>query len=816
MAKKKGTTRKKTTKKMQAATRKRKIVITGLIFILLAIFAIFELGILGIVAANIFRLVTGNLFQLFASFFIGLTLYLMFKNVKTTIKKKQIIGISLFSISLLFITSIITFSRIIQTSNVVYLTFDLWKMDFTQRTTSHNLGGGLIGSGMYQVSYILVSNAGSWLLAILMLVLGFLYTMNLSFKDLSRFALWIKEKLAQDPEVLRQKEAIKTQKQEEKAQKKALKTEQKLAKQQAYLDQRLSETSELAQETYQEELANENRPVIQVSSQMYQTSPQQENLFDEDEHTWYEEVISIDSETGEILGEKEAMAAQTKEEAINNLGIQELENPNYKLPQTRLLEPVPFVDQSGEVEIAEMNGHILADTFTSFNVQASMENIQIGPAVTKYEVKPAVGVPVSRFKKMTDDLQLALGAKDLRMEAPIPGKSLIGIEVPNEYVSPVSFRDIVENTSSKSDKLLEVPIGKDIYGNIQNMDLTAMPHLLIAGSTGSGKSVAVNGIITSILLKAKPHEVKMVMVDPKMVELSVYNGIPHLLTPVVTNPKKAAQALNKVVEEMERRYELFAQFGIRKIDSYNNMVDIENAKRDKSLTPYAKMPFIVVIVDEMADLMMVAGKEVEAAIVRLAQKARAAGIHMILATQRPSVDVITGLIKSNIPSRMAFAVSSGIDSRVILDQQGAEKLLGRGDMLFNPVGSPNPVRVQGAFINDQEVERIVSFVQRQQEVEYNSNFDPGQVDEQTMNSYGMNEANNVDPRYFEIREYVINSGKASKSEWQRVFKMNFNTATAIMDQLENEGVVGPDEGRKPRRVLLKHEPIQEEFEPIIE
>jgi len=788
--------------KAENTARKRRIVASGLIISLVSVFAIFQLGFLGMQVGNIFRLFTGNLFQLAAVCAIVLSIYFIFrtKKRKSTFSNKQRVGFVFVGLSLLLMNSIVTFSQIIRSTNVIALNFELWNMDFMQAKHAQNLGGGLIGSTLYQGTHFLAATAGSWLLSFVLLGLGILFAFNLSLADIKKFTLWVQEKLAQDPEILRQKKELKAQRQEERRIKKEERMQEKLAKKQAYHDERLRQMAPVHEISEEIEPEKYREPVIQISSQNYSSEPVQENLFDEE--GWQVPKVHYDPETGEILGEKEALEAKNKEEAINNLAIQELENPNYKLPQTRLLEPVPQVDQSGEIAIAKENLDILADTFESFNVQAEIDNVQIGPAVTKFEVKPAVGVPVSRFKKMTDDIQLALGAKDLRMEAPIPGKSLIGIEVPNAYVSPVSFREIAENTASQSDKLLEVPIGKDIYGNIQNMDLTALPHLLIAGSTGSGKSVAVNSIITSILLKAKPHEVKMVMVDPKMVELSVYNGIPHLLTPVVTNPKKAAQALNKVVEEMERRYEIFAALGIRKIDSYNAMVDIENAKRAKDETPLARMPFVVVIVDEMADLMMVAGKDVEASIVRLAQKARAAGIHMILATQRPSVDVITGLIKSNIPSRMAFAVSSGTDSRVILDQMGAEKLLGRGDMLFNPVGAAHPVRVQGAFLTDQEVERIVQFVESQQEVEYNSNFDPGEVSEQAINPYGDSQSNEIDPRYFEIKDYVIQSQKASKSEWQRVFKMNFNTATAIMDQLESEGIVGPDEGRKPRRVLI--------------
>ncbi|MGH2118795.1 DNA translocase FtsK, partial [Aerococcus sp. L_32] len=379
-------------------------------------------------------------------------------------------------------------------------------------------------------------------------------------------------------------------------------------------------------------------------------------------------------------------------------------------------------------------------------------------------------------------------------EAPIPGKSFIGIEVPNQDVSLVSFRDSFEH-QLQSGKVLEVPLGKDISGNIRSADLTKMPHLLVAGSTGSGKSVAINGIIVSILMKAKPNEVKLMMIDPKKVELSIYNGIPHLLTPVVTNPRKAAQALQKVVQEMERRYELFAASGQRNIDGYNDFVHEENLNEG---TAHPTLPYIVVIVDELADLMMVASKEVEAAITRLAQMARAAGIHMILATQRPSVDVITGIIKANVPSRIAFAVSSGTDSRTIIDQNGAEKLLGRGDMLYLPMGESKPIRVQGAFITDEEVEHVVSFVKDQQEPNYVESMMPTETKESAPGE-------DLDEMWDTVLEFVKTRETVSISMLQRQFRVGYNRAARLVDDMEQRGIVGPQEGSKPRTVNIFQE-----------
>ena len=470
------------------------------------------------------------------------------------------------------------------------------------------------------------------------------------------------------------------------------------------------------------------------------------------------------------------------------------------MPPSALLNDIPLTDQSAEYDSIEKNVEILQQTFQSFGVDAKVVRASLGPAVTKYEIQPAVGVKVSRIVGLTDDLALALAAKDIRMEAPIPGKSLIGIEVPNNTVSTVSFRDIIESQSAEDNHLLEVPLGRDISGQVISANLGKMPHLLIAGSTGSGKSVCINGIITSLLMRAKPHEVKLMMIDPKMVELNVYNGIPHLLTPVVTNPRKAAQALQKVVEEMERRYELFAASGVRNMGGYNDMVRQHNLE-DGENRPV--LPYIVVIVDELADLMMVASNEVEDAIIRLAQMARAAGIHMILATQRPSVDVITGIIKANVPSRIAFAVSSGTDSRTIIDSNGAEKLLGRGDMLFLPMGQNKPTRVQGAFISDSEVEKIVSFVTEQQGADYQENMMPS--DEVTTT----NPAESQDELYQEVVEMVTEMESASISMIQRRFRVGYNRAARLIDELEANGIVGPSEGSKPRKVLVSSIEIEE-------
>lgn len=464
-----------------------------------------------------------------------------------------------------------------------------------------------------------------------------------------------------------------------------------------------------------------------------------------------------------------------------------------------ILAPAKVTDQSKEYDQIKVNAKKLEDTFESFGVKAKITQVHLGPAVTKYEVQPSVGVKVSKIVSLSDDIALALAAKDIRIEAPIPGKSAIGIEVANQNVAMVSLREVLENNPKNNpDEKLQIALGRDISGEAMMASLDKMPHLLVAGATGSGKSVCINGIITSILLRAKPHEVKMMMIDPKMVELNVYNGIPHLLAPVVTNPKKAAQALQKVVAEMERRYDLFSHTGTRNMQGYNDYVKKHNELNEEK---QPELPFIVVIVDELADLMMVASNDVEDAITRLAQMARAAGIHLIIATQRPSVDVITGVIKANIPSRIAFAVSSSIDSRTILDMGGAEKLLGRGDMLLLPVGSSKPTRIQGAFLSDAEVEDVVNYVISQQKAQYSEEMIPDDIPEV--------EGEVTDELYHEAVELVVEMQTASVSMLQRKFRIGYNRAARLIDEMEQRGVVGPHEGSKPRRVNVEINPEHE-------
>lgn len=469
----------------------------------------------------------------------------------------------------------------------------------------------------------------------------------------------------------------------------------------------------------------------------------------------------------------------------------------YKLPSFALLAKPKNISTANDQNDYMVIARKLETTLESFGVRAKVVEVVRGPAVTRYELQPDVGVKVSRIVGLTDDIALALAAKDIRMEAPIPGKAAVGIEVPNSEVAMVTMREVMETSIfQESEAKLSIAFGRDIAGQTIVGNLAKMPHLLVAGATGSGKSVCINGIITSILYKAKPDEVKFLMVDPKMVELNIYNGIPHLLAPVVTDPKRASLALKKIVVEMEKRYELFSKSGTRNMEGYNNLM------KDN---PAAVLPYIVVIVDELADLMMVAAGDVEDAIARLAQMARAAGIHLIIATQRPSVDVITGVIKANIPSRIAFGVSSQIDSRTILDMGGAEKLLGRGDMLFMPVGSSKPTRVQGAFMSDEEVEAIVAYCRGQGDAQYVEDLVP-EIDD-TVN----NVDEQLDELYDQAVQIVVEGKQASVSLLQRRMRVGYTRAARLIDSLEAHGIVGPYEGSKPREVLITIEQYQQKL-----
>ena len=493
--------------------------------------------------------------------------------------------------------------------------------------------------------------------------------------------------------------------------------------------------------------------------------------------------------------EKEKEKFEQKEITDDIISIAGAKTDNYKLPPIKLLDPLPL-HVKGDKEDLKKDGEKLIETLNSFNIPCNILQINKGPTITRYEIQPAPGIKVSRITALSNDIALALATSDIRMEAPIPGKAAIGIEVPNRAKTSVYLRSLIESKEYKSVSTnLPFALGKDIAGKNIIAEINKMPHMLIAGATGSGKSVCINSLIMSILFKAKPDEVKLILIDPKVVELSIYNGIPHLLIPVVTDPRKAANALNWAVSEMTNRYKVFAQNSVRDIGSYNERMVRENRE---------KMPQIVIIIDELADLMTVASSEVEEYITRIAQLARACGMHLVIATQRPSVDVITGVIKANIPSRIAFAVSSHIDSRTILDTGGAEKLLGKGDMLYHPIGLPKPVRIQGTFISDDEIKRVVDSIKEQQiEIKTGKqNEIIKEIENQTSNE-------EVDEYLEQAIDMVVCDGQASVSYIQRKFKVGYSRAARIIDQLEERGIVGGHEGSKPRKVLITQEELDQ-------
>lgn len=760
-------------KRKNKSTEKLKVTLKyeliGLIIISLAVIAIAKLGAVGNGTVLLVRFFMGEWYILFLLGAIAAGFYLMIKREVPYLLKRQLMGLYFVVASMLLLSHVTLFNLLAEGGpftkpSVISNTWELFWMEVTGNTSSKDLGGGMIGAVLFAASYFLFDEAGSKIVSFLFIIIGIvLLTGKTLGETLGKFFIgmgtFLKKQWVAFSDDMRTWNSDKKQKKKNPAKKK--KVDKDPVEEEIQAIQSEEETQQMATE----------RIISSFADKAYS---------DEKEVLPSEEIPSIEG-------------AEEQEDPVPVINFTEIENKEYVLPPLSLLMQPKKTDQSGEYQLIHENAAKLERTFQSFGVKARVTQVYLGPAVTKYEVHPDVGVKVSKIVSLSDDLALALAAKDIRMEAPIPGKSAIGIEVPNSEVAMVSLREVLDAKEvDKPDAKLQIGLGRNISGEAVKAELNKMPHLLVAGATGSGKSVCINGIITSILMRAKPHEVKMMMIDPKMVELNVYNGIPHLLAPVVTNPKKAAQALQKVVSEMERRYELFSHTGTRNIEGYNDYVNRYNSE-EESKQPL--LPYIVVIVDELADLMMVASNDVEDAITRLAQMARAAGIHLIIATQRPSVDVITGVIKANIPSRIAFSVSSATDSRTILDMGGAEKLLGRGDMLFLPVGSSKPIRVQGAFLSDHEVEEVVTYVISQQKAQYNEEMIPDELPETSTGEV-------EDSLYGEAVTLITEMQTASVSMLQRRFRIGYTRAARLIDEMEARGIVGPYEGSKPRNVLV--------------
>lgn len=783
----------------------RKMVVAFLTAFIL-FFAIIRLGVFGITAYNLIRLAVGSLaypaifgvlFYLFAGKWLQKHAGFMSGYISAMAGLMLIFHAYFFSMD------------VMKKRDIFEGTFRLATADLKNVDVTHFLGGGMVGAVLYKPVVFLFSNIGSYLIGGLFIVLGLYLMSSWDVYDVMRFFKKTGSSLSDKiDQTSLQMESRREQKRQAKVQAKAQAAKEQEASQPEKDDDFAGlidpETGEILSSDQVQSAPRTEPEILGGYDEEVQDSYSQQDF--KNYHFHYPEEEEAENPAPAPAQAASSNLAPIQDQEDDDEPVQVDFTPKqhllYKLPTIDLFAPDKPKNQTKEKKIVRQNIKILEETFASFGIKASVERAEIGPSVTKYEIKPAVGVRVNRISNLADDLALALAAKDVRIEAPIPGKSLVGIEVPNSEIATVTFRELWEQAKTNPSKLLEVPLGKAVNGTARSFDLARMPHLLVAGSTGSGKSVAVNGIIASILMKARPDQVKFMMIDPKMVELSVYNDIPHLLIPVVTNPRKAAKALQKVVDEMENRYELFSHVGVRNIAGYNAKVESFNAQSEEKKIP---LPLIVVIVDELADLMMVASKEVEDAIIRLGQKARAAGIHMILATQRPSVDVISGLIKANVPSRIAFAVSSGTDSRTILDENGAEKLLGRGDMLFKPIDENHPIRLQGSFISDDDVERIVDFIKDQAEADYDHSFDPGEVSENDGDSGSGSGASEGDPLFAEARALVLETQKASASMLQRRLSVGFNRATRLMEELEEAGVIGPAEGTKPRKVLITNQ-----------
>ena len=742
--------------------------LSGILAILILLVGLFKLGIIGTLVMGLFELIGGEtapeLMVVAIIYCLGLTLYGRFPRVKV----RWLSGAVLFYAGLLLALHVAMFDSLNAHSHYLLTTWNSLNRAIINGDTTVAIGGGLLGGLLYSGTVYLVADLGAQVLAWLLMLVGVVVFFDLPWnRVIDGLATLVSAAIAKYR--AKQKEA-----------------------RQAPIKSRV-------QQRHQSGLLarfKDHRPSPRTEDkdlpEPIADQPPQGN----------ESAAAVAPSPSPAPAPKIMVAGQPKpSEPASDAGAEpELAGANgqdddedYQLPPTTLLTEVAPTDQTKDLEAIKENTSTLQDTLRSFGVEATVENVSLGPSVTKYELRPAVGVKVAKITHLADDLALALAAKDIRIEAPIPGKSLVGIEVPNQKIATVGFRSLEEATPNDG-RPLAVPLGRTVSGDVMVADLTKMPHLLIAGATGSGKSVAINVILTSILFKAKPSQVKMLLIDPKKVELSVYNGIPHLLSPVVSDPKKAARALAKVVAEMERRYELFAAFGIRNLAGYNQRVTKEEDDEHHPL------PLILVVVDELADLMMTVSHDVEDAIVRIAQMGRAAGIHMIIATQRPSVDVITGLIKANVPSRIAFAVSSGVDSRTILDANGAERLLGRGDMLFQPIDKNKPIRVQGAFISDQDVEAVVNFIKEERPAEYDEAMVVSDAEMEAAQ-----EAEDTDPLFDEALDFVTDQQRASTSMIQRRFRIGYNRAARILDEMEQRGYVSPANGAKPREVYRQPE-----------
>lgn len=802
----------KTTKRKTPQNNRTYYSITAFLLVLLTVIAVFQLGVIG------------EYIDSFFAYFVGLSRYftyvvIVLLSVYLATEQripftKRMGGYLLLQFGLLFLFHSILY--ITERSRIEsFYTFD--EILNTIRTPGESgfFGGGIIGQALFSFSSTGVSLFGTLLLSVIFIYFSYLLIAGKSIEeslstDFSLMVKFVKDAASGLVKITgsafsrlktlyrslfdgssENKKSVK-EKPKKAPKKKAESKESSTAAVDAPKEfEDLTPDETIIEDMYsydepelkEEKPAPSNKKAAKTNAKVKETDTNGMQIDTEEEKPQ-----EIQYETDDLDQTQSDNTGSSSVDVLDDEEIAQLKE--YKLPSIQMLKDVEVSEKMSNKEVLKQ-GRVLEETLKNFGVNAKVSKIRIGPAVTQFEIQPDIGVKVSKIINLQNDIALSLAAKDIRIEAPIPGKSAVGIEVPNSVVSMVTLREVLKR--KQTDNPLEVVLGKDISGAPITAELNKMPHLLVAGSTGSGKSVCINGIITSLLMNAKPHEVKLMMIDPKMVELNVYNGIPHLLSPVVTNPQKASDALNRIVSEMERRYDLFSHSGTRNIEAYNQYLEREADEPEK----VQKLPYIVVIVDELADLMMVASKDVEASITRIAQMARAAGIHLIIATQRPSVDVITGIIKANIPSRIAFSVSSQTDSRTIIDGQGAEKLLGKGDMLFLPSGRSKPIRVQGAFLSDNEVYDVVDFITSQMKANYEKSIMNKAPEKESVES--------EDELYPDAKWFVIEEQRASASLLQRQFRIGYNRAARLVDDLEANGVIGPSSGSKPRTVLIENQ-----------
>jgi len=750
--------------------------LTGLILILVGLIG-FGFGPVGALLKKFAMFLMGEWWPLILIFVLILGFYMLIKRKLPSFFGQKYIGFYLILIVIL-VLSHLTFVESIEKASDI---FDATISNYMDRVasigantalsssgqTSIVIGGGIIGAAFAFVTDSLFGLNGTYIVLGFVGLFGAILLFNVNLSNLLNSFIGGFRKLKASSE---EEEEISS----------SYDTEEESVRVSKELEKRLRENN------YQEESTPKKEKSILVSS--------------------VDEVKTIDVVSPEKK-EPEEVSENTIVLDISNLSP--TNNPNYQLPDMKILDDPVKPKKTNSNQFLINNKQNLERVLNDFQIKGRVVDIHMGPSVTQFELVVPSGTKVSRISSINKEIALALAAKDVRIEAPIPGKSTIGIEIPNQAIAPVKIKEILGSKEMMEKQGgIQVSLGKDIMGIPRSADLSKMPHLLIAGSTGSGKSVCVNSIIASILMRYRPDEVKLVLVDPKQVELSNYNGVPHLLCPVVCDPKKASATLQKVVVEMDRRYHVLAEKGVKNIGDYNKKIEEENKLYPENLQ--AKMNYLVVIVDEMADLMIAARKEVEDSIMRITQLARAAGIHLIVATQRPSTDVITGVIKTNIPSRIAFSVASSIDSRTILDCTGAEKLLGKGDMLFLPMGENTPVRIQGCYISDDEIRRVIEYVCEQQKASYDESLMNVSVSDGHSGGASSDDGEEYDdPMYQEVVEFAVQTGKISASLIQRRFRFGYNRAARIIDLLEERGIIGPQNGSKPREVLIKNKAEEE-------